>query len=350
MFPYDAGVGTPRLLALAALAGVVGITLVSTAVVAPAGELVLPPTRTAAERIVADYNEVNANNNATLDIEGQAAIEAPPIRSIDDATFREFQGRGQTTLGDEFAVDDVTVFVPDQSKYPLMFLALERITSPAATESNQQFLVFAKASSDAPWKATFAAALLPDATVPRVATDQDDLATLVTGQLAASLQVNPTKLGPKLARLWQRSARGVAIAKPFSPGLLTTEAVNLFLGRLEQLSLNESRVDFDFTSSESQPVCFASVGDGALCFFVIDYTATLDPVSGSFVQDDGRATLSGLVTPGEYGGVIFEYTAIVLAAVPKQGKLARVDVVGFYNGLVAAEALPRGVDIPADAV
>ncbi len=341
---------TPRFLTLAALAGVVGTTLVSTSVSAPAGELVLPPTRTAAERIVDEYNEVNANNNATLDIEGQAAIEAPPIKTIDDATFREYQGRGETTLSDAFTVDDVSVYVPDQSSYPLTFLAFETISAEGQAASSQQFLVFAKESSDAPWKATYAAALVPDAVVPRVATDQDELATLVKGKRADSLHVNPTKLAPKLARLWQRSAGGVAIAKPFSPGLLTTDAINVFIGQLEQLPLNEARVDFKFTSSESQPVCFATVGDGALCFFVVNYTATLDPVSGAFVQDDTRAPLSGLVPPGEYGGVIFEHTAILLAAVPKRSKLARVDVIGLYSGLVAAEGTPPGVRAPSDAV
>jgi hypothetical protein len=242
------------------------------------------------------------------------------------------------------------VYVPDQSSYPLVFLAFERFTSADTGSVNEQFLVFAKASSDASWKVTHAASLLPDANVPEVATDRDGLAAIVKGASAAKLQVDPTRLSPKLAKLWQNSADGVPIAKPFEPGLLTTDAAAVFLGELEQLPINESNVDFEFRSTETQPLCFASADHGALCFFVINYRATLDPVSGVYQQDDSRETLTGLVVPGEYGGVVFDRTAIVLAAVPKRSKLARVDVIGLYNGLVAAKGTPKGVEVPGDAV
>lgn len=324
-----------------------------TAAPAPAGELVLPPTQSAAERIVDEYNAKNDANNASLDIEGQAAIEGAPIKTIDDVAYHEAFGRGETRLGegaDIRDISDISVFVPDQSSYPLTFLAFERFASPDGSSVNEQFLVFAKTSSDSPWKVTHAASLLPDAIVPDVATDEHGLATLVKGKLASKLQVNPTKLSPKLARLWQDSAEGVPIAKPFEPGLLTTDAGAVFLNELEQLPINESRVDFKFRSTETQPLCFATDAAGALCFFVINYRATLDPVSGIYVQDDSRVTLTGLVVPGEYGGAIFERTALVLAAVPKRSNLARVDVIGFYNGLVAAQGTPKGVNVPGDAV
>lgn len=330
---------------------VTNLMLVATTAPAPAGELVLPPTTTAAERIVEDYNAKNTLNNATLSIEGQAAIEAPPIKTIDDAVFREHMGRGETTLGDPFTVDEVEVFVPDQSSYPLVFLALETLTSPELPdESTTQLLVFTQSGADEPWKATHAASLLPDIETPRVATDEHGLATLVAGEDAAALHVHPRKLAKRLARLWQRSADGASISKPFAPGLLTTDAVALFLGELEQLPINESSVDFTFTPSESQPLCVAARGNGALCYFQVSYRATLDPVSGVFVQPATRDTLTGLVVPGEYGSVTFERTAILLAAVPKRTGLGRVDVIGVYNGLISAETSPRGVDAPNEAV
>jgi hypothetical protein len=142
----------------------------------------------------------------------------------------------------------------------------------------------------------------------------------------------------------------VPVAKPFEAGLLTTDATAVFLSELEQLPIPESNVDFEFRSTESQPVCFASEDRGALCFFVINYRARLEPVSGVYEQDGSREALTGLVVPGEYGGVIFDRTALVLAAVPKRSKLARVDVIGLYNGLVAAEGTPKGVEAPGDAV
>ncbi|MSO78117.1 MAG: hypothetical protein EXQ79_00740 [Acidimicrobiia bacterium] len=339
-----------RRAAFLAVAGVMSASFLVTATPAPAGELVLPPTQSAAERVVDEYNSANDVNNAHLDIEGQAAIEGAPIKTIDDVAFHEAFGRGDTSLGSSADIDNISVFVPDQSSYPLTFLAFERFTSSDTGNVNEQFLVFAKASSDAPWKVTHAASLLPDVSVPDVATDQDGLATIVKGKGASRLQVNPTKLSPKLAKLWQNSADGVPIAKPFEPGLLTTDAAAVFLGELEQLPINESNVDFQFRSTETQPLCFASADQAALCFFVINYRATLDPVSGVYEQDDSRETLTGLVVPGVYGGVIFDRTAIVLASVPRRSKLARVDVIGLYNGLVAAEGTPQGVDALGDAV
>jgi len=315
---------------------------------ASAGDLVLPPTETAAERIVDDYNDRNTLNNATLDIEGQAAIEAPPIKTIDDATFREYLGRGQTTLDDPFTVDEVEVFVPEQDSYPLVFVAFEEISAPDQ-EPVQQLLVFSQASADDGWKVTHAASFLPDADVPEVARDRNGLARIVEGS-DSSLQVKPTKLGPKLARLWRRVADGAAISKPFEPGLLTTESIAVFLSELELLPINEANVELTFEPAESQPLCFAAEDDGALCFFVMSYTARLDPVSGVFEQPATREPLTGLVPPGEFGSVTFVRSAIVLAAVPKRARLGRVDLVGFYNGLISAETSPRGVDAPTDAV
>jgi len=334
-----------------AIAALVVSLVAAVAPAAPggAGDLVLPPTATAAERIVSDYNAKNTLNNATLSIEGQAAIEAPPIKAIDDAAFREFQGRGQTTLDDPFTVDGVEVFVPEQDGYPLNFLAYEELSSPDQPEPVQQFLVFSQTNADEAWKVTHAASFIPGAAVPEVAVDRNGLTAIVDGS-DSSLQVKPTKLAAKLAKLWQRTADGAGISKPFEPGLLTTESLAVFLGELELLPLNEARVEFAFESAESQPVCFASAGDGALCFFVISYRATLDPVSGVFVQPATRDALTGLVVPGEYGSVTFERSAIVLAAVPKRTRLGRVDVIGFYNGLIAAETSPRGVGAPTDAV
>lgn len=344
-------VRTPRIALVTALLASTSVTLVAASAPAPAGELVLGPTTTAAERIVDEYNAKNTLNNATLNIEGQAEIETPPIKTIDDAVFRELQGRGETTVGDPFTVDDVEVFVPEQSSYPLTFLALERLTSPELPdESTTQLLVFTQASAQEPWKAALAASFLPDADVPNVATDDNGLATLVTGNQAAALQVHPRKLAPKLARLWQRSADGGAISKPFQPGILTTDAVSLFIGEIEQLPINEASVKFAFRPAESQPVCVAARGGGALCFFVISYRATLDPVSGVFEQPATRETLTGLVIPGEYGSVTFERTAIVLAAVPTRTRLGRIDVVGVYNGLISVETSPRGVSAPDEAV
>jgi hypothetical protein len=314
----------------------------------PGSAQVLPPTQTAAEKIVDDYIQANTRNNASLDLAGQDAIEDAPIKTIDDALFQEFRGRGQTTLGEEnVTIDDVKVFVPDQSSYPLTFFALQRSTSPAQQGPTRQYLIFVKANELSPWKVSMAAQLLGDVAAPKLERDADGFVSSLTGKAASSLAVKPDSLSRQLAKLWKQSTRGVATSNVFSPGPLTTDAAAVFVGALEQLPLGQAQVDFSFAPAENRATCLATTNGGALCFFVVTFQETLKPTSGTFVQPDTREPLTGHIAPGEYGQVRFDRTAILAAAVPKRGKLARVDVIGLYEGIVRAEAKTAAQTSPA---
>ena len=320
-----------------------------TALAAPASaQVVLPPTQAAAEQVVNQYIQANTHNNNTLDVEGQAAIEDAPIKPIDDALFREYRGRGKTTLAENVTNDSVKVFRPDQSSYPLSFLALQRSHDPNAKV--RQYLLFGKASAADPWKVSMAAQLLDRAATPKLKVDSDGFAKVVTDQAAAALVVKPTELAPKLAKVWDKSLNGVPTSKDFEPGVLTTDVSATFVGELQQLPLSQAKVDFKFTPGENRPSCFATSRGGALCLFVVTIRETLKPASGSFVQPPTREPLTGLIAPGSYKEVHFDRTAILVAAVPKRGKLARADVIGIYEGLTHADAIPGAADQPGTSV
>ncbi len=293
-------------------------------------------TPEAAEQVARDYADANARNNATLDVEGQAAIEDPPIRAIDDATFREYRGRGQTSLGQDIRVEDRRIYVPQQSGYPLRFLSSERVVfggEPAA----RQLLLFVKTSESAPWRVSMAAQVVK-ASLPKLRTDSDGLARLVGADAEPALKVKPDALAPKLAKLWDS---GRSTSKTFEPGPLTTGAVDSFVQSLSATGIGQARVRFEFGPAEDRPVCFQTTGRGALCFFVVSVSERLRPRSGSaFVQPDNRQPLTGLVPPGEYRQGSYDRTAILVAKVPKRADAAaRIDVIGIYEGIVKADAV-----------
>ena len=337
------GVLTPRLRTLVVA---VLITVSASAVAAAPGATqdALPVSEAEAMRVLEEHVEKNAQNNATLDIEGQGAIEAPPLRTIDDANFREYQGRGEATLGDEAEITDLSVWVPDQSSFPLMFLARERFTAPSG-DSGEQLLVFVKPGPDDPWRTTMAAQLVDE--MPDIRVDDFGLAQIVGPRAAAKLEAKPSQLAKKLAKRWTRTLdEPLPASATFEPGLLTTSITQVLVFTLEQLQLPETNVDFEFAAAENQPVCFAARG-GALCFFVMSIREILQPVSGRFAQPPTRAVLGGLVPPGDYGGVRFDNLQILTAFVPNKARQEMVEVNGFYGGIVQAEATAGSPNVPA---
>lgn len=311
-------------------------------------EDVLPITEREARRIVAEHILKNTQNNNTLDIEGQGTIEAPPLRTIDDSSFREHQGRGEKSLGEEnVTIGNTDVFIPDQSSYPLMFLASETFTSPNAPDGVQQLLLFEKPGPDDPWRSTLAAQMLDP--MPDLSIDNFGLAKLVGPKAAAKLEVRPAALPKKLAKLWTRTIDEPSPASAtFEPGTLTTAITQVFIFDLEQMNANipEANVDFTFAPAENQPVCFGAHG-GAFCFFVMSVREELQPASGKFQQPPARDVLGGLVAPGTYGGARYDQLAILTAFVPNRSRDELVQVQGFYSGPIHAEGTVGSTNTPA---
>ena len=337
--------GVPRhgLLRLVVAATLASVSLVTAA--PGSAQDALPVSESDARRVLEAHVEKNAQNNETLDIEGQGAIEAPPLRTIDDALFREFKGRGETTLGEDTELDDLDVFIPDQSSYPLMFLASETFSSPNNPEPTQQLLVFVKPTEDDPWRTTLAAQMLEP--MPELDIDEFGLARLVGPKAAAKLEVKPSQLSKKLAKLWTRSlTEPLPASATFEQGLLSTAITQLLVFSLEQLNLPETDVDFEFKAAENQPVCFGAKG-GAFCFFVMSIRESLEPTTGRFEQPSSRDVLGGLIPPGDYGGAQRDRLAILAGFVPNRTRNELVRLVGIYEGLVQAEGTPGRASAPA---
>jgi hypothetical protein len=311
---------------------------------APSGAL----TVAEAKQVVDQYDLANAHNNDTLDVEGQGAIEADPIRAIDDANFRETSGRGEASLHEDVQVGRIRVYVPQPNGGSEQFLATERVKG--ADSSFDQVLLFTRPDATAPWKVSLAAQL--DGALPKLQTDHNGDAALVDADHAADLQAKPGALAGALANLWARDAGDERPpVKVFAKGALTTDAVDAFVNRLASEGI-EADVDFDFHAADDPPVCYRTTDDGAFCFFVMSMQETLHPTGGNdrLVQQGSRSPLGGLVVPGEYGSVTYQRSGIVAATVPPRSAKGRVKVIGLYDGTVDATTEPVGSGTPQPAV
>ncbi len=294
-----------------------------------------------AREIVRGYQAVNATNNETLNVERQRAIEADPILAIDDATFREYQGRGETTLGEgRTTTDEVRVFVPAPGPVtPRQFLVTERISSGGA--SFRQVLLFVQAAEGDPWKVSMAAQLETGERLPALLVDRAGAAQLVDADHAADLRARPEALAPDLVQVWTRAAgEERAPSAVFADGALTTGIIDAFVNRLGQTGL-VAQVDFSFaTDDDHPPAAYRTKRGGALVLFAVRSRELIRPLDGEAAvrQPGSREPLGGLVPPGAYASVQFERVAIVLANVPRAGTKAKAEILGIYDGNVGVSA------------
>lgn len=319
---------------------VVAIGVVAAAVPAAAQVPVTSLSPAEAKRIVREYNTLNADNNDTLNVEGQGRIEAEPIVLIDDATFREYQGRGESTLGEDARVDRVRVFVPEQSGYPRQFLATERVSSGGSTY--HQVLAFVQSTEGDPWKVTMAAQLDASQPLPRPVLERDGAARLVDADHAAGLVARPEELSAELAQVWARAnGEERAPSTVFADGPLTSGVIDAFVNRLSGTGVT-AEVDFQFAPADEYPAVAYRTERGALALFAVRAREVLRPIDGegTLTQPESRDVLGGLVLPGRYASVIYERVALVLASVPHEGRKARAEALGLYDGTVSVSVNP----------
>ena len=306
-----------------------------------AGAQAAPPvTPSQAQSIVAAYDAANTTNNAALDIEGQGKVEGAPIQTIDDATFRDFQGRGQSALGDQFTIGNIRVAVPAQSSPVNQFLATTTVTTSKG--GTEQYLLFTRANEADPWKVTMSAQL-DKGSAPKLAKDKDGFTSLVDADHAATLLAKPTDLAGELADVWAKDAgEERATHHVFASGPLTTGAVDQFVQELSQSNIN-GKVDFKFEPNAAPPAAFRTANGGALVLFALNVHETVQATgSDGLVQPDSREVFGGLVPPGQYGAVRYDRISILAATVPPKGKKARAKIIGIYDGITAASGLPAG--------
>jgi hypothetical protein len=305
------------------------------------------PTDVEARRIVREYSAANQRNNDTLGIEGQAAVEAAPLQLIDDATFREVRGRGDTSLHERAETDQIRVYVPDLTTYPLQFLATERVSSGG--DAFRQLLVFGKASEADPWRVSMAAQAPASPVLPKPLVDREGDAVVLDADHSSDLVAAPESLASALADRWAREAgEERAPDKVFGDGTFTTGAVDRLVNELAQQGI-DALADFGFDAAPYPVVSYRTADGGALCFFVVGVHETVHPnVQGeALVQPRSRERFTGLIVPGQYQEVGYERLALVAAKVPARtnGSQAanHVQVVGLYDGVTDATATAVGV-------
>jgi hypothetical protein len=331
----------PRWVAPSAI--VVALAVLSVSVHASAQVPTTSISPAEAKRIVREYSTINSANNASLNVEGQTGIEAAPILLIDDTTFREYQGRGESTLDEDARVDQVRVFVPEQTGYPRQFLATERVTSDGS--KYRQVLVFVQAAEGDSWKVTMAAQMDASVRLPRLLVDRDGASRLVDADHAGDLVARPEALAGELAQVWTRAnGEERAPSTVFADGPLTSGVIDAFINRLAGTGVT-AEVDFQFAPADEYPaVAYRTEGGGALVLFAVDTRELLRPIDGegALEQPESRETFGGLVLPGRFASVIYDRIALVVASVPPEGGKARAAALGLYDGTVAVEVSPSG--------
>jgi hypothetical protein len=287
-------------------------------------------------QVLLRFERANAHNNGSLGVEGQGAIESPPIQLIDDANFREVRNRGGKSLGNQGTVRRRRVFVPFQTQYPLEFLASERVN-----DGSTQLLVFTRPSEAGTWKVSTAAQLVADPQ-PRLVQDRAGYTTRLDTKHAAALKLAPEQLAPALTDLWARTEQsGSQTSELFEPGLLTTDAVNGFVGELAASGI-DGEVSFGFEPAPFPVVSYAAAGGRALVLFPVSMHETISPTggTGALEQPRSRGVFGGLVVPGRYATVRYDRLMLLAAVVPTGGTSARVRIIGQYAGIVGAETTP----------
>jgi hypothetical protein len=318
---------------------VLGSIVVSVAATPAAARAAQPEpllTHDEAMLVLRRFERANARNNGSLGVEGQGAIEAPPIQLIDDANFREVRNRGGKSIRNQGTVRRRQVFVPFQTQYPLEFLASEGVS-----DGSKQLLVFTRPTESDTWKVSTAAQLVVDP-VPGLVKDGAGYTTRLDADHAAALKLAPEQLAPALADLWARTEEGGAqTSELFESGLLTTDAVNGFVGELAASGI-DGEVSFGFEPAPFPVVSYAATGGRALTVFAVAVHETIQPTGGTGVleQPRSRGVFGGLVVPGHYGTVRYDRLMLLAAVVPPGGTSARVRVIGQYTGVVGAETTP----------
>jgi hypothetical protein len=234
------------------------------------------------------------------------------------------------------------VLVPEQSGYPLQFLAAE--TVGAGDGATRQLLLFQRPTEGDAWKVSMAA-LLVTGEFPKLPKTRDGFVRLLDADHAGDLKIQPDALAPALADEWARAA-GEERAKDlgFEPGPLTNGIVDNFIANLYDQGIR-GNVEFEFEPVSELPVVgYRSAGDAALCFFVLRVREVITPLdSDGLVQPESREVFGGLVAPGQYGEVHYERLAVVAAIVPpKTAKGDHTDVIGIYDGDVSASGVAPG--------
>ncbi|MDX6211082.1 MAG: hypothetical protein QOF82_169 [Frankiales bacterium] len=242
--------------ALAALTLTAALTTATTigasgAQAAATAKVVVTPAQALA--VVSSVARTQNKADLNYDIALQDTVETGAARMADDGDFRISKIVGYSPYP-PFSYVGTRVYLPRQTHYPALFLALTHVkTAGQRTSTDTLALVFQRASASARWKVSaevsFAAGAVPAFSVG----SNGYLPALAPSTLA----VTPTAMYPALLTAQGLAARG---GKPSAAWAYNS----LWKTQLSLSAAQAADTHETFSSTHLAPVCFASKV-GALC-------------------------------------------------------------------------------------
>ncbi|HEX2054072.1 MAG TPA: hypothetical protein VHJ78_10160 [Actinomycetota bacterium] len=291
-----------------------------------------------ARQIVEDLNEGSDKANASLDASLQDSIETSPARDIDDAFFKRSRAQGRTSVtGPVRNLQDVTTYVPRQTRYPARFLAFVKLGNPEAPgePAAGRLRLYEKKAADEPWKLAMYITVAPEFPAPDVPLDENGFARMVTEEGVEDLKLEPARVADQYADYLSGYAAGVE-SSIFAPGRHTTETAVAYKAQVDrdaQAGINSSIK----VTANRYPIQTFQLRDGrALAIFAENIVTTylaapgkaLNPLSGS----------EGLLEPGSYSTIERHNINMVAAVIPPADSNELVQVVGSTGGTVSFDA------------
>ncbi|MGH3732157.1 MAG: hypothetical protein ACRDVC_02070 [Acidimicrobiales bacterium] len=295
--------------------------------------------------VSSDYRLNNAAN-ADLSYAVQAEHEGGSALTMDDETFRAAKIAGDPTLdGATYSAFEGTVAsssAPPQSTYPLRFIALSPLTSPAGTPSadrvcagSADVLEFQKDSSASTWKVTNEPSADEQASIPRFAKTASGTGGFATGSGYVT-PLNSVEVDYIAAMTAQaRTGNGGALlpSKLFATGRCVLELWNprTDYGVHDGLNLSVS-----VKALSPRDFVAYQVKGGALALFTLQGTIREAPqTSGEHINWSHGSTLWwDLLPAGEYSVVHWTVDQELAVFVPSTATGGTMRVLAGYSDIV----------------
>jgi hypothetical protein len=296
----------------------------------PGGTLVTPDeAREAVDAFMEANNEANANLDTALLVD----IETGAAAAIDEAWFRG-QRNQNTKNTSTFTWDEVEVYVPRATEYPVSFLASVDFTADSG-DNGVQIQVYEKASASAAWKLANYANMEPGTALPELAVDDEGYLTeLDPADLAIDLEALPTELG----KLMKDETADSRVESSDAIENIRFHFTDRFTDDVKPTVNHE--IAYDIPAAPSYPTyAFPLTDGGALVLGVLGVRETITPVNGGAPIDVDPRITSGLVPDGAYTNVEMRSLLAFLGAVPgPDDPDGKADMMALLPGTIAATA------------
>jgi hypothetical protein len=314
---------------LAALTGLVVFALLAGACAVPQRKdtsIVSKPAATpvSARTIVADYNEVRARADATLDGSLLPEIEGGALLDIDQGAYfvsvrvDKPDGYGRMRLAPA-----QQVVSPRFEAYPMWFVAMAR----DEVGGNKRVVVFERADSVSPWLMTMAPETTPGAVLPPVVTDS-------TGAAVTVLPDDDTGTGISPAAALRRYAGALAPGSDVEDDIFAEDAFLTETERFQQTQGALPFADFQQSWTAQQPDFALRVeGGGLLVFGTVTRRDSYRVQTNSYIDWDDNADTAAYLPGRVFRSADLDYAHQLLLYVPPAGS-GKARLIGQYGGVV----------------